>query len=232
MMENREKAFKQLDEIKNKFGLDLIQEFVKKNTKTTKKRRGRPRSGLMTGAEVYFEIFGLDVDNQESFINFIDTTQQISITEGKKNVSSKKGTEIKTIDKHVTKFNKYANDMNYVDFYTEFDKFRHDQSYEEWHSNDYEGIKSCISYYSDEKQEYNNYTGAFYTFGDGRYKGIDFKLAIALILKYKYEKIKNAHNVPKKTDDTPDDLPPQVMQQKRYVQSKHLSDTEDEDLPF
>jgi len=224
MIDNK-KVFKQLEEIKKEYGIKLIEEFVKNSKKSNKKQRGRPRSGLMTGAEVYFELFGLDFENVKSYEYFYNANVAMMITEAKENVSTRKGTGVKTVDKQVTEINKYAEAMNYKEFCEEFDSFRQNSNFEEWYENDLEGIHNHILDYANERKEYDKHSLSHFTKGDYRYAGIEIRLAIALFLKYKYDKIKNAHKVPKKTDDTPDDIP---QQQRHYVPQLQ----NDDDLPF
>jgi len=235
-MSNQDKVFKQLEMIKKEYGIEAIEEFVKKSKQNNRKRRGRPRSGLMTGAEVYFELFGFNFENQESYQNFSDANITMSITEAKENVSIRKGTEVKTVDKQVTEINKYAKKIDYTEFCIEFDNFRQDRNFEEWNANDIDGMHNHILGYGNEKQEYNKNTQQYFTKGDYRYAGIDIRLAIALFLKYKYDKSKNAHKVPKKTDDTPCDIPQQQryyqpQQQQQYVPQSQNNDDKN-DIPF
>lgn len=229
VLKEMDKVFKQLEDIKKEYGLKLIEEFIKKSKKINRKRRGRPRSGLMTGAEVYFELFGLDFEDGESYKNFFDASITMIITEAKENISTKKGTLPKTVDKQVTEINKYAKEMNYKEFCEEFNSFRQDSNYEDWNSNDLEGLQNHILNYGNEREQYNTNTLTMETVGDYRYSGIEIKLAIALFLKYKYDKIKNAHKVPKKTDNTPYVV--QQQQQQQYVPQIQYYD-DDEDLPF
>ena len=215
--------------IKKEYGIELIEEFIKKFKPKNKKRRGRPRSGLMTGAEVYFELFGFNFENQESYKNFSNASISMSITEAKENVSTRKGTEVKTVDKQVTEINKYAKNMDYTGFCIDFDNFRQDSNFEEWNENDLEGIHNHILNYANEREEYDNRSRSFFTKGDYRYSGIEIRLAIALFLKYKYDKIKNAHIVPKKTDNEPYDIPQQPQQP--YV-SQQQNNEDENDIPF
>lgn len=219
MVDNK-KAFEQLEMIKNEYGIELIEEFIKKSKK--RKKRGRPLSGLMTGAEVYFELFGFDFENEESYKYFSNASISISITEAKENVSTRKGIEVKTVDKHITKINKYANDMNYTEFCSAFNNFHQGQNYEEWNENDLARIDNHIIDYANEREGYDNYSRISFTEGDYRYSGIERKLAIALFLKYKYDKSKNAHKVPKKTDNEPYGIP----LQQQYVPQQQNNDDE------
>lgn len=196
VQKKKDKVFKQLEDIKKEYGVEFIEEFVKKSKKSNRKRRGRPRSGLMTGAEVYFELFGLDFEDEESYKYFFNASTTMIITEAKENISTKKDTTTKTVDKQVTEINKYAKEMNYKEFCEEFNSFRQDSNYEDWNSNDLEGLQNHIINYGNERKEYHTKE----IVGDYRYSGIEIKLAIALFLKYKYDKIKNAHKVPKKTE--------------------------------
>lgn len=226
-MVNQKKVFEQLEMIKKEYGIELIEEFIKKSKHNNRKRRGRPQNGLMTGAEVYFELFGLNFENQESYQNFSNASISMIITEAKENVSERKGIREKTVDKHVTEINKFAKKMDYTEFCIEFDNFRQDSNYEEWNENDLEGIDSHISFYGNEREEYDNLSKSFFIKGDKRYTVIDIKLAIALFLKYKYDKHRSAHNVPKKTDYTPHNI-----QQPQYVPQQQNNDDDENDIPF
>jgi len=202
-MSNQDKVFQQLETIKKEYGIEVIEKFVKKSKKkSNRKRRGRPRSGLMTGAEVYFELFGFNFEIQESYQNFSDASPIMIITEAKENVSIRKGTTIKTVDKQVTEINKYAKNMDYNEFCIEFENMKQNYNFYEWNANDIEGMNNHILNYGNQRQEYDNNAHQYFTKGDNRYLGIDIKLAIALFLKYKYDKLKNAHKVPKKTEYT------------------------------
>jgi len=228
-MSNQSKVFKQLEMIKKEYGIEVIEEFIKKSKQNNKKQRGRPRSGLMTGAEVYFELFGFNFENQESYKNFSIASPTMIITEAKENVSMRKGTTVGNADTQVTKFNKYAKDLDYNEFCIDFDNFRQDRSFEEFYENDLEGIHERILDYANQRQEYDNNAHQYFTKGDNRYLGIDIKLAIALFLKYKYDKAQNAHKVPKKKDDTHEQYyQPQPQQQRQYVQQLQ----NDDELPF
>lgn len=231
MIENN-KVFKQLEEIKKEYGIEVIEEYIKKSKKSNKRQRGRRPSGLMTGAEVYFELFGLDFEDIESYQFFGSANVAMMITDAKEKVSERKGTRPKTVDKQVTEINKFAEKMNYKEFCKEFNSYRHDSNYEQWNRNDLEGIENHILYYANEREEYDKHLGYSTPKGDNRYLELDIKLAVALFLKNKYDKLKNAHKVPKKTDNTPHEAMEAMQQQQQYQPQYQQQNNNDDDLPF
>lgn len=202
-MKNKEEAFRQLELFKNEYGIEVLEDFIKQQKKPSKRQRGRKPSGLITGASVYYEMFGLKIDDDNTKHLFANVDQKIIITEAKENIANYNGTTDKTVDKQVGQFNKYAKEMNYESFCVEFDQFKNNQNYEEWNENDYEGLKNHILSYANEQENFRTKEIT----GDYRYRGIDIRLAIALYLKYKYVNTKNAHLVPKKTEPHLPDLP-------------------------
>ena len=140
-------ALEQLKVIKKDLGIEFIEQFIAKAKSETKKKRGRKASGLIAGASVYFDLFGMDINNKKSYINFMHLQLIKSITESKKTIANKRGTQEGTVDKQVTKFNKFAESMDYKDFVKELeqDMTKNRINIEDLNDGEYEALKYFIA---------------------------------------------------------------------------------------
>jgi len=186
-----------LEAIEREHGIQIIKDFINKKTIEPEKRKGRPKSGVFTGASVYFNMYGLDINNRESYKNFIDAQQEKTITEAKKEIAEKNEIEENTADKHVTTFNKKATELNYDKFYKGFVEHMNNYDANNYDDdiNNLENLKEFLKYYSVERQTHNQMTRMIEVIGDNRYFGIDIQLAIAMYLKFKYDLSKNHSNI-------------------------------------
>jgi len=161
-----------LEEIAKTRGLKVIEDFIKEKRKGNRKKRGRPLSSLLTGAEVYYDMFGIDINNKDSYSNFVSTEQIKSITEAKECIADKNNILPKTVDSHVTRFNKYAENIYSFLFCEEF---------EEWYktANDYGYINDI-----------DKLDGYIYRYNKNNLIGQENRIIVALYLRCKYYKVK------------------------------------------
>ncbi len=166
---NENEALKALSEIKEALGMEFIEKFVKDEKKRAKPRRTKMRVRELRGAEAYFELFGLDFDNEESYKNFTNADLTLStMDEAKRNVAEKYDVQPDTIEGHITAFNKEAEKLDYIQFSDMLEKYLDRYAY--YGKSNLEMLKDAIFTID----EFN------------KYKKLDIRILIAFYIRYEW----------------------------------------------